>query len=85
MAGRKADAVDMLEKFMKKLDDTNLPFAEFYVMGHYWLGTAYEASGWTDKAVEQYEIFLDIWKSADEGLESVKDAKERLAGLKRSI
>ncbi len=34
------------------------------------------------KAVEQYEIFLDIWKNADEYLKSVVDAKERLVRLK---
>ena len=50
---------------------------------HYWLAQAYEASGWTSKAIEQYETFLDIWKNADEGLTSVKDAKARLARLKK--
>ncbi len=51
------------------------------VLGHYQLGKAYEASGWNDKAIEQYKTFLDIWKNADEGLESVEDAKARLARL----
>ena len=52
------------------------------VITHYYLGQAYEESGWTDKAIEQYETFLDIWKNADSGLTSVEDARTRLARLK---
>jgi len=55
------------------------------VKTHYYLGQAYEQSGHHDKAVKQYETFLDIWKDADPGLESVDDAKERLARLKSSL
>jgi hypothetical protein len=46
------------------------------------LGIAYEQSGWTGKAIEQYEEFLDIWKDADPGIAEVEDARERLARLK---
>ena len=55
------------------------------VTGHYYLGQAYEAAGQKQDAIEQYETFLDIWKNADEGLESVDDAKERLAKLEASL
>ena len=34
---------------------------------------------------QQYEIFLDIWKNADEGLKAVEDAKERLAKLRSKL
>jgi len=51
----------------------------------YYLSQAYEQSGHHDRAVEQYETFLDIWKDADPGLESVDDAKERLARLRSSL
>jgi hypothetical protein len=49
---------------------------------HYFLGLAYEQSGWTKKAVEHYEEFLDIWKDADPGITEIEDARQRLARLK---
>ncbi len=81
-ADRVGDAVDMLEGCLHKYDASYLRWPEIYVTTHYWLGQAYERSGWTDKAIEQYETFLDIWKDADEGLPSVDDARTRLARLK---
>ena len=51
--------------------------------GIYLLGVIYERSGWINKAIEQYEEFLDIWKDADPGIPEVEDAKERLAKLRK--
>ncbi len=48
----------------------------------YKLGICYEALGEKDSAIAQYETFLDIWRNADTGIPSIKDAKERLAKLK---
>ncbi len=44
------------------------------VKANYYLAQAYEKSGWTTKASEQYQEFLEIWGEADEGIESVLDA-----------
>jgi len=53
------------------------------VKAYYLLGQAYERSGWTDKAIQKYEEFLDIWKDADAGLPEVTDARQSLAKLKK--
>jgi cytochrome c-type biogenesis protein CcmH/NrfG len=49
---------------------------------YYHLGVAYEESGWNNKAIEQYEKFLDVWKDADPWIEEAQDAKQRLTALK---
>ncbi len=45
------------------------------------LGKIYEEKGWKGKAIEHYEIFLDLWRNADPGIADVDDAKKKLAGL----
>jgi tetratricopeptide (TPR) repeat protein len=47
----------------------------------YLLGTAYEALGQADKAIEQYRRFLETWKNADVASAEIDDAKARLALL----
>jgi len=84
-AGRLGDAVAGFEKALLKYDRGRygrLIWAIWSVKAHYYLGLAYEKSGWNDKAIEQYEEFLDIWKDADPGIPEVEDAKERLEKLK---
>jgi tetratricopeptide (TPR) repeat protein len=49
---------------------------------HYRLAKVYEQNSQVEKAMEQYEIFLDLWKDADPGIAELKDARERLARLK---
>ncbi len=80
--GESDKAVAILEKAMSLWDDNRFSSLPEAVTGHFYLGQAYQAAGRKQDAIEQYETFLDIWKNADEGLESVEDAKERLAKLK---
>ena len=80
--GRLADAVTMFEKALRWYDNPRAFEGLLSAKAHYWLGQAYEESGWRDKAIEQYETFLDIWKDADPGIEEIDDARERLARLK---
>jgi serine/threonine protein kinase/Tfp pilus assembly protein PilF len=75
-------AVTTLEKALNKYNVSRTWNCTWAVRAYYYLGLAYEMSGWNDKAIEQYEIFLDIWKDADPGIEEIEDAKARLANLK---
>jgi serine/threonine protein kinase/tetratricopeptide (TPR) repeat protein len=49
---------------------------------YYSLGKLYETKGWKDKAIYQYQRFLDLWKDADPGIAEVEDAKACLAALR---
>jgi serine/threonine protein kinase/tetratricopeptide (TPR) repeat protein len=80
--GRLDEAVATLEKALLTFDEGRAVASISAVKAHYLLGLAYERSGWTAKAIAQYDIFLDIWKDADPGIKEVDDAKARLAGLK---
>jgi serine/threonine protein kinase/Flp pilus assembly protein TadD len=74
--------VALLEKAVSSYDEDRTYFPIMSVKAHYLLGLAYEKSGWNDKAIEQYEEFLDIWKDADPGIHEVENAKERVKKLR---
>lgn len=81
-AGRLSDAVTLLERLLSIYSAGRLFETIAGVKLHYHLGIAYEQSQWYDRAVEQYETFLDIWQAADPDLTTVRDARERLARLR---
>jgi len=80
-AGKLGEAVSTFEKVLSRYDELRVWSAPQCVEDHYLLGTAYEKSGWTGKAIEQYQEFLEIWQDADPGIPSVEDARRRLASL----
>ena len=51
---------------------------------HYRLAKLYQEKGWPGLAMQEFEIFLDRWQDADEGLPELADAREQLAKLKRA-
>jgi tetratricopeptide (TPR) repeat protein len=82
--GRHDLAVAALEKALSSYDEGRALSTIRAATAYYLLGMAYEASGWNEKAIEQYETFLDLWKDADPGIPVAEDARERLARLKAS-
>jgi len=82
-AGRHYDAIGVYERIVNRYEPIVRGFfSSLLVLTHYELGIAYESVGRFDDAIEQYETFLSIWRNADEGLEVVEDARERLAALR---
>ncbi|NOQ97591.1 MAG: tetratricopeptide repeat protein, partial [Calditrichae bacterium] len=49
---------------------------------HYKLAKLYQETGETEKAIEQYSRFLEIWQKADQKLPEYIDSKRQLAVLK---
>ena len=78
------EAVSELEKLQANCRG-QVPVSRSRLEVYYYLGLAYEKSGWTKKAIGQYEEFLDILKNADNGIVEVDDAKTRLAGLRKKV
>jgi len=50
---------------------------------HYLLAKLYEENGLKEKAIDELEKFIEIWKDADKDLPELIDAKSRLAKLKK--
>ena len=83
-AGRLSEAVREFEDLLTIYSERRAALPIWSVKCHYYLAKAYEMSGWNDKAIEQYETFLDIWSDPDPGIPVVEEARERLANLKRA-
>ena len=47
-----------------------------YPLAHFFLANAYSAIGQKDAALENYRIFLDLWKDADEDLPELETARK---------
>jgi serine/threonine protein kinase/Tfp pilus assembly protein PilF len=61
-----------------------LEWGDIYARSYYWLGKIYQLSGNNTAAAGSYEIFIQMWKNADEDLPEVDDAKMQLQALRRS-
>jgi len=81
-AGDMEKALDAYER-ITSLTTGRIGDGDVYAKSFYMLGKIYEQKGWKSKAIEHYEIFLDLWKNADPRIADVEDARKRLAGLKQ--
>jgi tetratricopeptide (TPR) repeat protein len=79
-SGQLEKARDVYERNASLLGlmDSNVIFAKTFYM----LGKVYEGLGNREKAIANFQKFLDLWKDADPGIVEVEDARKRLAGLK---
>ena len=51
---------------------------------HFELAKLYEEQGLNEKAIKQYELFLEIWKNADSTIPELIEAKRRLSIIKQT-
>ena len=59
-----------------------LTWGDIYARSFYWLGKISQKKGAKEKAIGQYEKFLQLWNKADPGLSETKDAQKQLAALR---
>ncbi len=80
-----ADYEDGLGRAYLELGNYNEAINEFnrvlgtspnYPLAHYFLANAYSAIGQKDAAMENYRIFLDLWKDADHDLRELHVARK---------
>lgn len=81
-AGQIDKAVSRLEKASTDYSEGRLFDPISSVLIHYYLGIAYEKSGWNDRAAEQFEKFLGLWHKAPMDQKEVADARNRLMKLR---
>jgi tetratricopeptide (TPR) repeat protein len=70
---------ELLSRFLEGNFRTNNAWR--FLLATYWVARANEGLGLTDEAIRNYQEFLKHWANADIQIETIRDAKERLAAL----
>jgi tetratricopeptide (TPR) repeat protein len=83
--GKLPEAIDEFERQRDRIDCLYLNHSIWKAEIHYYLGIAYEKSNWTEKAIQEYRRFLEIFKNADLKILSHYDATSRLARLEHKL
>jgi tetratricopeptide (TPR) repeat protein/TolB-like protein len=84
VSGDYAGAIREFENQINVYNYSHVRHAIWNADMHYYLGVAYEESRQIDKAVKEYQIFLEIFKNADPDVKSRYDAAQRLERLQKS-
>jgi tetratricopeptide (TPR) repeat protein len=58
-----------------------LYYGDLYARSFYMLGKIYQEKGLEEKAKENYQKFLDIWKNADSEFPELRDARKHMSSL----
>jgi len=80
LAGDLEKAVQEFER-AAALTTGKLNYGDVYVRSYFMLGRVYQDMGQTDKAIQNYEKFLEFWKDAAPGLSEVQEARTQLQKL----
>lgn len=62
-----------------------LYWGDIYARSFFWVGKIFQKKGEQEKAIENYEKFLQLWKATDLGLPEIAEAKNQLALLKKAL
>ena len=71
------------EEYQKiiSLSGGRLYYGDLYSKSHYMLGKIFEDRGLAEKAIENHEKFLSLWKNSENDLPEIIDVKKRLNTL----
>jgi len=68
-------------EWITSLTWSRLSWGDIYAKSFYMMGKIYQEQGKKNKAIENFEKFLDLWKEADPGIPEVEDARKQLAEI----
>ncbi|MGD8534368.1 MAG: protein kinase [Candidatus Aminicenantes bacterium] len=82
-SGNIEGVISSLEKIIS-LSMGRLRWGDIYARSFYLLGKTYQKKGMNEKAITNYEKFIQLWKNADRDLPEVSDARKQLATIRES-
>jgi len=79
--GNIPEAIMTYEKIIR-MTALRFHYGDLYAKSYYHLGKLYQEKGWKGKALENYNIFIELWKNCDPELKHMaEDAKKRVKEL----
>lgn len=83
-SGNIEGVIPVLEKIIS-LSMGRLRWGDIYARSFYLLGKIYQKKGLHEKAITNYEKFIQLWKNADRDLSEISDARKQLATIRESV